>query len=94
MKKSEGTWGKVYECFKRAETAAEGSKNAKTQEREEARADAVVSQPFADDTHLLVNQVRRWLRSAAASRSEACVNPSTIACGLRTCADSTSRVWP
>lgn len=58
VEKSRKAWDKVYSQFKAAEQVAVGEKTAKTQEREAARADYVVSQPFTDETHLLPNQVK------------------------------------
>ena len=58
VKKSAGVWDKVYKQFTAAEAAASGQKADKTQEREDARADAVVSPPFTDETHLMDNQVQ------------------------------------
>ena len=58
VKKSGDIWSQVYEYFAKAEKAAEGQKEARTQEREDSRADVVVSPPFNDQTHLIENQVQ------------------------------------
>jgi hypothetical protein len=58
VQRSEKTWAKVYEMFRRAEAAAAGEKSEKTKEREASRAEYVVSQPYPDETHLMKNQVK------------------------------------
>lgn len=48
----------MYEQFGKAQKAAAGTKSPKTHEREESRADLVVSPPNQDETHLMNNQVQ------------------------------------
>jgi hypothetical protein len=58
VKRSEGSWKLVYEYFDKAQQASSGDKAEKTKEREEQRAEAIVSSPRSDETHLIQNQVQ------------------------------------